>query len=87
MYNLGMPKGRFRDQRAIEDILSRSISAQDLAVELDVAVGTVYRWLDTQDDIPVLVIRTGPRRVTPFFPDPEIFEWFKAHESRRRGPK
>lgn len=75
------------DQREIEDILGRSLTAQDLAEELEVAVGTVYRWLDTQDDIPVLLLRTGPRRTTPFFPVPEIFVWFKVHESRRRGPK
>lgn len=82
-----MPNGRHRDQRAIEEILSRSIAAHDLADELDVAVGTVYRWLDTQEDIPVIMVRTGPRRETPFFPVPEIFNWFRLHEARRRGPK
>jgi len=82
-----MSNGHLRDQQAIEEILSRSISALDLADELDVAPGTVYRWLDTQEDIPVLLLRTGPRRTTPFFPVPEIFEWFKIHEARRRGPK
>lgn len=78
----------FRDvQREIKELLGRSMTAAELAEELDVAVQTVYRWLETQPDVPHFFVSTGPERDTPFFPVPEIFEWFEEHESRRRGPK
>jgi len=83
-----MPNGPLDErQEEIEEILRRSITASELARKLRVAVGTVYRWLETQEDIPVLLIRTGPRRETPLFPQPEIYQWFEMHEARRRGPK
>jgi len=75
------------DQRIIEEILSRSITAAEVANRCGVAVQTVYRWIDQQEDLPVIFISTGPRRKTPFFPVPEIFQWFEIHDERRRGPR
>jgi predicted DNA-binding transcriptional regulator AlpA len=85
-----MPDGNseyIEDQRALNAIIQRSLTAAQLADELGIGQATVYRWIRKYRDLPVFFLQTGPKRQTPLFPVPEIYAWFEEHEATRRGPK